>query len=138
MTKDKALHAFMNKFMEVVVGGAYKADNIYSYAYPSTAVPTDAKLPYMTYEVSDGEFMDGDIPIVVNMWFRTTSEAVPNKAVRDFRAYIEMNEMITCDEGFIWVKPGFPFSNAMQDDTDIYVKRRFINLFLEYLTRGEY
>ncbi len=103
-------------------------------AFPVTAVPDDAVLPWMTYDYTEGRFGDVESPITVNMWFRTTSEALPNQKAREFRDYIEEHGLIRCDGGLIWVKPGNPWSQVIAEE-DNSIKRRYINLEIEYITR---
>lgn len=43
--------------------------------------------------------------------------------------------MIKCDEGYIWVKTGSPWCQSLTDDTDKAIKRRYINITLEFLTK---
>ena len=63
MTKGAALQQFFGRFMT---------------AYPSNAVPEDAVLPYLTYDAVFDAWGGGAVSLTVNMWFHTTSEAVPN------------------------------------------------------------
>lgn len=120
MNITQALHTYFDNFIT---------------AYPAHAVPDDVIFPWLTYEVITAYFGDQPVGITVNMWFRTDSEKIPNDKVREFRRYIEENDMIECDEGYIWVKPGSPWAQSLSDDTDPYIKRRYINITLEYLTR---
>lgn len=119
MTKDKALFEYFNNFMQ---------------AYPATSVPEETKFPWISYEYVSGAFGDGDYTMTVNMWHYTESEAIPNKAADDFRHYIESNDTIKCDEGRIWIKPGTPWCQALNDTTNPSIKRRIIYIDLEYLT----
>lgn len=120
MTKTAALHAYFNGFMT---------------AYPTDSVPEETIFPWLTYEVVTGAWSDSPVGITVNLWFRTDSEAVPNKAAEDLRKYITENDMIECDDGYIWVKPGSPWAQSLKDEADAFIKRRYINITLEYLTR---
>jgi len=119
MTKDKALYKYFNDFMP---------------AYVSTSVPDDVALPFMTYEYITAGFNDEGVMITVNLWFRSESEAIPNKKADEFRSYILENPMVKCDEGYVWVKPGTPWCQALTDETDRAIKRRYINVTLEYFT----
>ena len=92
--------------------------------YRDSAVPGEAKMPYITY----------DLPTEVNLWFRTSSEAAPNaKAEEVARALGLSGVLLPCDGGGMWVMQGDPFCNAMADE-DNAVKRRIINLTIEYMT----
>ena len=122
MTKGQALQQFFSGFMT---------------AYPSTSVPDDVVFPYLTYEVSFGTFGDGDQSMTVNLWFYTDSEAIPNAKAKEFSELISRGgTIINCDEGAIWLKRGTPFCQSLSDDVSPNVKRRYINLDVEYLTNN--
>ena len=107
MTKGAALQQFFGRFMT---------------AYASNAVPDDAVLPYLTYDAVFDAWGGGAVSLTVNMWFHTTSEAVPNGGVT-----------LPVDDGLIWLKRGSPFCQALADDTDKNLKRRYINVTAEFL-----
>lgn len=121
MTKEAALHAFFSGFgIE---------------AYCSAAVPQKAKLPYLTYDLSIGAWDSGEIPLMVNLWFRTLSEAEPNAKARELSEAVgEGGVFLPCDGGYIWLKRGSPFCQSLKDSTDDTIKRRYINIVAEYLT----
>ena len=120
MTKGAALQAFFSQFMD---------------AYAASAVPDDANKPYMTYELITSAWDGGEVGLTVNMWFETTSEAVPNAKAQELSDAIGYGGVtIPCDGGFIWLKRGSPWCQNLQDDTDKNIKRRYINVTAEYLT----
>lgn len=121
MTKAQALKRFFNSF-EIQ-------------AYPVTAVPQSATYPYMTYETPLGAYGDGEMNCTVQLWYNTTSEAVPNAKVEQISQAIGMGGMqIRCDEGCIWIKKGSPFCTAFSPESDNSIKLRQLNITLEYLT----
>ena len=42
--------------------------------------------------------------------------------------------MEACDSGAIWIKRGEPFAQNMGDQNDDMIRRKIINLSVEYLT----
>ena len=121
MTKNAALQKFFEGFG---MG-----------AYTTASVPKDVILPYLTYEAAVGAFGDGEYNIPVSLWFWTTSEAIPNAKVQEISDYIGYGGVrIPCDGGSIWIKRGIPFAQAVKDDTAPDLKRRLINLNVEYDT----
>lgn len=124
MTKDKAIYSWFVNF------GEEHGLTV----FPNTAVPDEIRLPYLTYQYSDSAFRDEVVPITVNIWKRTTSEAEMNALVRDFRDYLENNSKIRCDEGLIFVFAGSPFANGSDKQDERYLKLRSINITLDYLT----
>ena len=59
MTKGAALQSFFDSIMT---------------SYAASAVPDNATLPYLTYELITSAWNGGEVGLTVNMWFRTTSE----------------------------------------------------------------
>lgn len=128
MTKDKAFHAYLEKFMEQEFGKEFAI-------YLKERVPEEALLPYMAYEFIDNDFLDGDVYPTVEIWHHTESMAFMNAKVRAFRKYINENDRIDCDEGHLWVKPGSPFAQTIPGQEMIGLIGKTINLDIEHLTR---
>ena len=120
MTKNKALYAWFNEFMTF---------------YRDTAVPPDAEFPYGTYSYIDSSFGGEQNNLVVNLWYRTESEAVPDAAAQELSDLIGYGGiLIPCDEGYIWLNRGSPWCQSLTDAEDSAIKRRYINITVEYLT----
>ena len=121
MTKDKALYAFFSSFGIP--------------AYTTTSVPEDAVFPWLTYEYVASAFDEGEVSITVNLWYYTTSEAIPNAKAQELSDRIGRGGVVLpCDEGYIWLKRGSPWCQSLQDAVDPVIKRRYINVTAEYLT----
>ena len=120
MTKGAALQSFFDGIMT---------------SYAASAVPDDATLPYLTYELITSAWDGGEVGLTVNMWFRTTSEKEPNSAVDKLSKAIGLGGVqLPCDDGVIWLKRGSPWAQSLTDETDKTIKRRYINVTAEYLT----
>lgn len=120
MTKGAALQSFFDGIMT---------------SYVASAVPDDAKLPYLTYDFITSAWNGEEVGLTVNMWFRTTSEKEPNAAVDKLSKAIGLGGVqIPCDDGMIWLKRGSPWAQSLTDETDKTIKRRYINVTAEYLT----
>ena len=120
MTKGAALQSFFDGIMT---------------SYAASAVPDDATLPYLTYELITNAWDGGEVGLAVNMWFRTTSEKEPNAAVDKLSKAIGLGGVfLHCDDGVIWLKRGSPWAQSLADETDKTIKRRYINVTAEYLT----
>lgn len=104
-------------------------------AYPQAAVPDNAELPYLTYPLSVGDWDSGEVNIPITMWFRTTSEAIPNAAVRTVMEAVPRGGVtVPFDGGVLWIKRGSPFAQALLVEGDEEgMKRRYVNLDVEYL-----
>lgn len=120
MTKGQALFSFFDRFLP---------------AYAATAVPVDVTFPYLTYELVTDTWEGGEVGLTVNMWFYTTSEAIPNSKAQELSEAIGMGGVtIPCDGGFIWLKRGSPWCQNLADDTAPNIKRRYLNVTAEYMT----
>lgn len=115
-------------------------------AYSETAVPSqaagdayDAAFPYLTYSLPTSSFDFGEVSIAVNLWHKAANnqkipETVMNDAANALSAAIGRGGVtLPCDGGFIWLKRGTPFAQAMQDE-DTTIKRRYINITAEFCT----
>ena len=122
MTKGEALQAFFSRF-----GMA---------AYAASAVPDDVVFPYLTYDLIVDTWEGGEVGLTVNLWFYTESEAVPNAKVQEISEAIGSGGItLPCDGGYIWIKRGSPWCQSLRDTTDPTIKRRYLNVSVEYLTR---
>ena len=120
MTKGAALQSFFDSIMT---------------SYAASAVPDDATLPYLTYELITSAWDGGEVGLTVNMWFRTTSEKEPNAAVDKLSKAIGLGGVfLHCDDGVIWLKRGSPWAQSLTDASDRTIKRRYRNVTAEYLT----
>lgn len=122
MTKDKALQAWFEQFLT---------------AYPTSNVPGDVTFPYLTYELITGAFDSGEIGLTVNLWYYTESEAVPNAKAQEIADMIGYGgTVISCDGGYIWLKRGSPWCQNIAEEDEPNIKRRYINITAEYLTKN--
>lgn len=123
MTKAAALYQFFSSFGMP--------------AYTSTSVPDDVIFPYLTYELITGAWSGDPVGLTVNLWFHTTSESIPNAKAQELSKAIGIGgKIIPCDGGYIWLKRGSPWCRSLTDETDINIKRRYINVTAEYLTEN--
>jgi hypothetical protein len=125
MTPEAAIHKWMNGFGIP--------------AYPHTSAPEEgdeewAGYHYMTYELAIGKWDGSELNLPVNVWYRTESEAAPNAKVREIRDALKHGgAMIQCDGGALWLKQGSPWAQAIREEGDNKIKRRYVNINVEYL-----
>ena len=118
MNAIQALNVFWSKFGLV--------------AYDETAVPSDAQLPYLTYEAVNSDF---NRPVVgtASLWYYDTSLAdISEKTLQISHELGLGGSVIPYDGGTIWIQKGTPFAQRMADPNDM-VKRMVLNLQYEYL-----
>jgi len=119
MTQEAAVYRFFNSFGMP--------------AYPSTAVPQDPVLPYLTYQPVSG-YWEGTANITVQLWMRTESEAVINAKARQIGDAIGYYRTLECDGGIIVMSRGDPFSVPASAQDEPVLKLRQLNVRLEFLT----
>ncbi len=101
--------------------------------YTASSVPDDAEMPYMTYTPVNDSF-DHETSLIANIWCYGDGEVEPNALAQTLSELIGRGgRVIRCDDGAIWVKRDQPFCQAVTDEDD-KVKRRYINLIVEFLT----
>ena len=122
MTPEAAIYTFLSGFSIP--------------AYASSSVPDQAEFPYITYDLVVGEWGEPEVNMPVNVWYRMESEAEPNAKVREISRAIGIGGVtLPCDGGMLWLKKGSPWAQAMTiDGEDEKVKRRYVNINIEFLT----
>lgn len=123
MTKEAALYSFWSGFGIP--------------AYDENAVPTGedgAEFPYITYQVVTDSF-GNDVALTGSVWYRSTSWKEANSKAQEISDKIGRGGVtLACDGGIIWIRRGVPFAQSMGDDSDDLIKRKHINVVIEYLT----
>lgn len=122
MDKEQALHAFWSGFGMP--------------AYDESSVPEDAVMPYITYNVATGSINDV-LPLSATLWYRSSSwEAISKKSEEIARRIAEDGFYIhDVDGGYLWLTKGSPFAQRIQTENDSMIRRIYINITAEYLTR---
>ena len=117
MTKEQALHNFWSSF-DVP-------------AYDRNTVPEDAELPYITYEVTDGNMFEQNV-ITGIIWDRSTSWANVT-AIKDKVANLIGLGGYTAnyDNGLMWIKRATPFAQRLAGEED-GIREIVINVEIEY------
>lgn len=103
-------------------------------AYEENTVPGDALFPYITYQLVTDSFGQ-EVAAAASLWYRSESWTAINAKTEEISELIGRGgKIINCDKGRIWVKRGQPFAQNMRDDTDTLIKRKYLNLSIEYFT----
>lgn len=120
MTKAAAIYQFWSSFGLT--------------AYEEDTVPTDAAFPYITYQLVTDSF-DRDVSATASLWYRGESWVDINAKTEEISAHIGLGgKIIKCDGGRIWIKRGQPFAQNMGDESDDLIKRKYLNVTIEYFT----
>lgn len=125
MTKAAAIYQFWSLF-ELP---AYEENSIYS-------LDEKPAFPYITYELNTDSF-DSDVVLSASLWYRSSSWVNANAKAEEISAEIGRGgKLVSCDNGYIWIKRRSPFSQAMGDDSDDMIKRILISISVEFLTEN--
>ena len=118
-TKASALYDFWNNFLT---------------AYEENTVPEDAKFPYITYQLVEDAF-ENEVQMSASLWFRSESWLAINNMADEISETIGRGGvLLPCKGGKIWLKRGTPFAQNMGDESDNLIKRKYINITVEFLT----
>ena len=103
-------------------------------AYEENTVPTDVAFPYVTYQLVTDSF-DREVAATASLWYRGESWTAINAKTEEISAHIGLGgKIIKCDGGRIWIKRGQPFAQNMGDESDDLIKRKYLNVTIEYFT----
>ena len=125
ITKEKALYNFWSSFGLP--------------AFEENAVPTGSEAPdypYITYQVITDNF-GNEIALAASVWYRSPSWVECNAKTEEIGTSIGRGgKMLHCDEGAIWIKRGSPFAQSMGDEVDDMIRRKLLNLSVEFMTEN--
>ena len=120
MTKAAAIYQFWNGF-------GLKA-------YEENSVPVDATFPYITYQLVTDSFYR-EVPVTASLWYRSENWTTINAKTEEISQKISRGgKIIPCDGGAIWLKRGQPFAQSMGDESDDLIKRKYLNITVEFMT----
>ena len=104
-------------------------------AYPATANHKGRQFPYLTYTPVFDSIYGGEQSITAELWYYGTGEAEPNQKAQQIAEKIGPGGLaLRCDGGFIWIKRGSPWCQPVYDPSDDNLKRRELNISVEFCT----
>lgn len=126
-TKAAALNRFFSSFGLT----AYEENSVYDMDEPPS-------MPYLTYSLSTGAFdpNQNGSSLSVNLWYRSESWVPINAKTEEIsKAIGRGGTRLRCDGGYILVRRNdTSFAQSLGDSVDDRVKRKYINLNVEYFT----
>lgn len=125
MTKAEAIQAFFESFGL----RAYEEHSVP--VYLDDAQTTENTPPYITYQLATDDFRGGTVAITADVWDCSESWEFVNETAAAIAGDIGSFKRLSCDDGYIIVTKGSPFSQSYADD--IY-KRAYMNLNLTFIT----
>ena len=128
MTKEAAIHEFWNSF------GLKAFEENYVKDADENGNPIKPEFPYITYQLVTDSF-DREVMATASVWYRDYGWKKANAKAEEISRYIGGGGcLLDCDGGFIWLKRGSPFAQNMGDESDDLIKRKYINVTVEYMT----
>ena len=128
MTKAAAIYQFWNSF-DIK---AYEENTVID--ADDDGNPVEPAFPYATYQLVTDSF-DREVAATASLWYRGESWTAINAKTEEIAQRIGLGGVIIkCDGGRIWIKRGQPFAQNMGDESDDLIKRKYLNLTVEYLT----
>lgn len=128
-TKAAALHTFFSGFGLA----AYEENTVYDMDEPPA-------MPYLTYQLSTGAFdpNQNGAGMTVNLWYRSESWVPINAKVEEISQAISRGGVrLRCDGGYILIRRNDTnFAQNLSDPVDDRVKRKLLNLTVEYFTNN--
>ena len=120
MDKAQAIDAFWNRFLP---------------AYDENTVPSDIKMPYITYSVAT-DSLGGFLSMTASLWYRSDSWAEISRKAEEIAEFIaKMNPpSIPLDNGRLYISKGLPFAQRMSEPSDSAVRRIVLQINAEFLT----
>lgn len=102
-------------------------------AYDKTSVPQTVGFPRITYTMELDNW-EHTLLVDASVWYRETSWRNATAKVEQIGKYIDDMPPIPCEGGYLRIMRGNPFAQRLEDE-DNMVKRYYINLQVEFLTR---
>lgn len=103
-------------------------------AYPEFAVPDDAELPYITYELKKPNWRDA-VSYTVRVWYRDTSYDAITAKCEEIANAIGEGKMFAIDGGFVWLFADSSFLQfqPLEADETPYLKVAYLSMILHVL-----
>lgn len=83
-------------------------------AYTVSTVPDEARLPYITYSLTETEPLE-PASHYAQVWYRDTGNAALLSKVDEIKSALGNGVRINCDGGYVVLRPVSPFVQLMVD-----------------------
>lgn len=99
-------------------------------AYAEGAIPENAELPYITYQVVDTDWRFQSATYA-QLWYRDTSLRAITEKAGEIREAISEGIMLDCADGFICIYKQATFVQLFTDEEDDTIKRAYISVTID-------
>lgn len=101
-------------------------------AYPEYAVPDDATLPYITYELAQPNWRDSS-PYYARVWYRDTSYVDITQKVDEISSEIGEGKRIVLDDGYMYLFKDSTFIQFQPVEDEDNLKVAYLQLICHVL-----
>lgn len=101
-------------------------------AYQENSVPSDARMPYITYEASVSDF-DNVLPLSASLWTRGNSWAAADAKADEIERHIKHMGCPEMDGGRYRVFINGNYATSMGDPDDRLIKRKLLSVNFEFM-----
>ncbi|MCR5475509.1 MAG: hypothetical protein K6F28_09960 [Lachnospiraceae bacterium] len=102
-------------------------------AYDQYTVPSNAALPYITYESASDDF-DHPVTLSASIWYRDASWAAITAKEKEISEVIGRGGVsVPYDDGGFWLVKGMPWAQRMNDPDDDTVRRIVLTFSIEFI-----
>lgn len=99
-------------------------------AYTTNNVPSDAVLPYLTYDFAVGKTLSST-PLGARLWWEGTLPAALFEKADEIGARIGTGIQLPCGNGYLWMYKGEPFVQAIADE-DERISTLYLNIIASF------
>lgn len=90
--------------------------------------------PYITYAAALGGWEDSAIAVTADIWYHTKSWVECNAKAKEIYDALGLGGVVLpCCGAAIWIKRGVPFAQSMDDPSDVMIRRKLLNLEIDFL-----
>ena len=102
-------------------------------AYPENAIPSDARLPYITYDLLQPSWRN-EASYNIRVWYRDTSLEAITRKTDEISAAIGEGKHLTIDGGHIWLFKDDRFVQMESvEDPDALLKYAYLSMIIHVL-----
>ena len=99
-------------------------------AHTTNNVPSDAVLPYVTYDFIVGKTLSST-PIGARLWWEGTLTRAMLEKCDEIQSRIGTGAQLQCGNGYLWLYAGDPFAQLVADEDD-RISTLYLNITAQY------
>lgn len=125
MTKAEAIHGFFAGF------GIPAYEEHHVPVYLDAAQTVENRPPYITYQYAESDFYGESVALTADIWAPLHERVYVTQKAAEIGAAIRPFRRLVCDDGYIIVTKGSPFSQCIADG---HFEREYLNFTITFIT----